>query len=134
MQRIEATRVVVELAGEAPIIGWFFKNDEKSNLKTDLMLFVTPHIVKSPVLTPAENYKFTRVDAHWDLPDFFFDESMDQREAHHRYEMEHNPRDYYQQTMKLPPPVDMGPAEAVESEVKESSTEVKAESPAATTK
>lgn len=89
--------------GQAPIIGWFFKRDAKFHTKNDLMLFVTPHIVKAPVLTPAENYKYTRVDAHWDLPDFFFDDSVDQRESKHRFEMDMNPRDHYPQTLKLPP-------------------------------
>jgi type IV pilus secretin PilQ/predicted competence protein len=93
--------------GEAPIIGWFFKSDSRGRRRNDLMLFVTPHIVKSPVLTPAENYKFTRVDAHWDLPDYFFDDSVETREKRHRYELDTNPRDYYPQTMKLPPPVEV---------------------------
>jgi type II secretory pathway component GspD/PulD (secretin) len=93
--------------GEAPIIGWFFKSDSKRQQKNDLMLFVTPHIVKSPVLTPAENYKFTRVDAHWDLPDFFFDDTVEARESRHRFELDQNARDYYPQTMKLPPPVEV---------------------------
>lgn len=93
--------------GQAPIIGWFFKRDAKLFTKNDLMLFVTPHIVKAPVLTPAENYKYTRVDAHWDLPDFFFDDTVDQRESRHRFELDHNPREYYPQTLKLPPPVEV---------------------------
>ncbi|MGI8907821.1 MAG: secretin N-terminal domain-containing protein [Candidatus Sumerlaeaceae bacterium] len=120
------TKTQVPWIGQTPIIGWFFKRDVKTHTKTDLMLFVTPHIVKSPVLTPAENYKFTRVDAHWDLPDFFFDDSVDQREAHHRWELDHNPRDYYPQTLKLPPPTELLPAESVESTVTETETTLEA--------
>jgi type IV pilus assembly protein PilQ len=99
--------------GQAPILGWFFKNDFKDFQKNDLMLFVTPHIVKAPIMAPAETYKFSRIDAHWDLPDFFFDDTIDQRESRHRFELDHNPRDYYPQTLKLPPPVeDQGALEA----------------------
>ena len=73
--------------GQAPVLGWFFKNDLKNMDKNDLMLFVTPHIVKAPILAPAETYNYSRIDAHWDLPDFFFDDSVDQRESHHRFEL-----------------------------------------------
>jgi type II secretory pathway component GspD/PulD (secretin) len=89
---------------KSPVLGWFFKNDNKNHEKNDLMLFVTPHIVKAPTLTPAENYKYTRIDAHWDLPDFFFDDSVDQREARHRYEADMDPRNYYPHDLLLPPP------------------------------
>ena len=92
--------------GQAPVLGWFFKNDLKNMDKNDLMLFVTPHIVKAPILAPAETYNYSRIDAHWDLPDFFFDDSVDQRESHHRFELDNNPRDFYPQTLKLPPPVE----------------------------
>jgi len=109
LRQIEAndSKTQVPWIGQAPIIGWLFKNDGKRHLKNDLMLFVTPHIVKSPVLTPAENYKYSRIDAHWDLPDFFFDDSVGQREARHRFEMDGNPREFYPQTLKLPPVVDV---------------------------
>lgn len=101
--------------GQAPIIGHFFKNSSKSFLKNDLMLFVTPHIVKAPVMAPAENYKYTRIDAHWDLPDFFFDESIENRENRHRGEADHTSRSYIPETLKLPP-VNTGAAGAEEAE------------------
>lgn len=122
------TKTQIPWLGETPIIGWFFKRDVKQHEKTDLMLFVTPHIVKTPVLTPAENYKFTRVDAHWDLPDFFFDDSVDQREARHRFELDHNARDYYPQTMKVPPPVDVPPGMMNQTGTEETSETLSAES------
>ncbi len=89
---------------KAPVLGWFFKNDNKTHEKNDLMLFVTPHIIKAPQLTPAENYKYTRIDAHWDLPDYFFDDSVDQRESHHRFEADMDPRNYYPNNLLLPAP------------------------------
>lgn len=89
---------------KSPILGWFFKNDNKSHEKNDLMLFVTPHIVKAPQLTAAENYKYTRIDAHWDLPDYFFDDSVDQREGRHRFEADMDARNYYPHDLLLPAP------------------------------
>lgn len=89
---------------KTPVLGWFFKSDNKVHEKNDLMLFVTPHIVKAPQLTPAENYKYTRIDAHWDLPDYFFDDSVDQRESHHRFEADMNAQNYYPNDLLLPPP------------------------------
>jgi type IV pilus secretin PilQ/predicted competence protein len=91
---------------KSPVLGWFFKGDNKIHEKNDLMLFVTPHIVKAPTLTPAENYKYTRIDAHWDLPDYFFDDSVDQRESHHRFEADMDTRNFYQQDLLLPMPPD----------------------------
>lgn len=91
----------------SPVLGWFFKSDNKVHTKNDLMLFVTPHIIKAPMLTPAENYKYTRIDAHWDLPDFFFDDSVDQREARHRFEADMDPRNYYPHDLLLPTPVEV---------------------------
>jgi len=91
---------------KSPVLGWLFKNDNKAHEKNDLMLFVTPHIVKAPTLTPAENYKYTRIDAHWDLPDYFFDDSVDQREANHRFEADMDPRNYYPHDLLLPMPPD----------------------------
>ncbi len=89
---------------KAPVLGWFFKNNSKFHDKNDLMLFVTPHIIKAPQLTAAENYKYTRIDAHWDLPDYFFDDSVDQRESHHRFEADMDARNYYPDNLLLPPP------------------------------
>lgn len=89
---------------KAPVLGWFFKSDNKQHTKNDLMLFVTPHIVKAPTLTAAENYKYSRIDAHWDLPDYFFDDSVDQREGRHRGEADQQARNYYPENLLLPPP------------------------------
>lgn len=89
--------------GQVPIIGWFFKKETKLNLKNDLMLFVTPHIVKAPVMAPAENYKWNRIDAHWDLPDFFFEDSVEQREKRHRGEADWSVKARSPETLKLPP-------------------------------
>ena len=106
LRQISATDTKREFPwlAKSPVLGWFFKQDDKRHEKNDLMLFVTPHIIKAPQLTPAENYKYTRVDAHWDLPDYFFDDSVDQRESHHHFEADMDARNYYPQNLLLPSP------------------------------
>jgi type IV pilus secretin PilQ/predicted competence protein len=66
--------------GEVSVLGHLFKGRNKNELKSDLSVFVTPKVIKAPVMSPAENYQYSRLDAHWDLPDYFFEESMAQRE------------------------------------------------------
>ena len=34
--------------GSIPILGWFFKSFYQTDIKTNLLVFVTPHIIKSP--------------------------------------------------------------------------------------
>jgi type II secretory pathway component HofQ len=40
-----------------------------------LILFITPHIIKDPTLSPEELRKYELVDYNWDLPDYFYDET-----------------------------------------------------------
>lgn len=95
-------RSQVPWLGQVPIIGWFYKGQSKGFLKNDLMLFVTPHIIKTPVLTAAENYNYTRLDAHWDLPDYFFDDSVEIRERRHRGDINSDPLSYKPEPVRLP--------------------------------
>jgi general secretion pathway protein D len=36
----------VPLLGDIPVLGWLFKNSNKTNRKTNLLVFITPHIIK----------------------------------------------------------------------------------------
>jgi len=36
----------IPLLGDIPVIGWLFKNESKEKTKTNLLVFLTPHIVK----------------------------------------------------------------------------------------
>jgi general secretion pathway protein D len=36
----------VPLLGDIPVIGWLFKNSSKKNVKTNLLVFITPRIIK----------------------------------------------------------------------------------------
>ena len=38
----------IPLLGDIPIIGWLFKNHSTTHRKTNMFIFITPHIVKNP--------------------------------------------------------------------------------------
>ena len=40
------------LLGDIPVLGLIFQKSEKTNTKTDLMIFITPHII-TPEVAPA---------------------------------------------------------------------------------
>jgi len=46
------TKKKLPLLGDVPILGLIFQKSEKTNTKTDLMIFITPHII-TPELAPA---------------------------------------------------------------------------------
>jgi len=58
-----------------PVLGWLFKNSNTRFEKTELVLFVTPHIVKDPTLSTPELRQYEQIDYNWDLPDYFYDET-----------------------------------------------------------
>ncbi|MCL5270629.1 MAG: secretin and TonB N-terminal domain-containing protein [bacterium] len=63
---------------EIPFFGWLFKDKHYDNAKTELVLMVTPKIVKDKIsLTDNEKYWYDRIDAKWNLPDTFFDQTGD---------------------------------------------------------
>jgi general secretion pathway protein D len=43
---VQETVNKVPLLGDIPVLGWLFKNSKKTNIKTNLLVFVTPHIIK----------------------------------------------------------------------------------------
>ncbi|MBL4903036.1 MAG: type II secretion system secretin GspD [Desulfocapsa sp.] len=38
----------IPLLGDIPLIGWLFKSKSTSHLKTNMFIFITPHIIKNP--------------------------------------------------------------------------------------
>jgi type II secretory pathway component GspD/PulD (secretin) len=36
----------VPLLGDIPLLGFFFRNKDNSDVKTELIIFITPHIIK----------------------------------------------------------------------------------------
>jgi type II secretory pathway component GspD/PulD (secretin) len=57
-----------------PVLSWLFKNQENQQRKTELYLFVTPHIVKDPTPTAYQMGLYDKLDYNWDLPDYYFDQ------------------------------------------------------------
>ena len=47
------TRKKVPFLGDIPIFGLAFQKTEKSKSKSDLLVFITPHIITIPVAAPA---------------------------------------------------------------------------------
>ena len=42
------TKRKVPILGDIPLLGWFFQNKNKTKIKQNLMIFITPSIIKSP--------------------------------------------------------------------------------------
>lgn len=57
-----------------PVFSWLFKNQSNSQTRTEMYLFVTPHIIKDPTPTAYQQALYDKIDYNWDLPDFYFDE------------------------------------------------------------
>ncbi len=64
-----------------PVLSWLFKSQSNQQTKTDLYLFVTPHIIKNPELSPYETAIYEKIDYNWDLPDYYFDEIYPRKSA-----------------------------------------------------
>jgi len=45
----------IPLLGDIPILGWLFKTHSTKHNKTNMFIFITPHIVKNPVDMPWRN-------------------------------------------------------------------------------
>lgn len=60
---------------EIPFFGWLFKNKTDDRTKIELVLMMTPRIIKSHMgLTDKEKYWYDKIDTDWHLPDYFFDD------------------------------------------------------------
>ncbi len=57
-----------------PLFGWLFKDNTTTAEKLELVMFVTPHIIKEPVLTAEEQFRYEQIDYDWELPDYFYDD------------------------------------------------------------
>jgi type II secretory pathway component GspD/PulD (secretin) len=74
-QSFNETGLGVPWLNQIPVMGWLFKSKTYGNRKTDLMAFVTPHIIKeAQTLTDNDKQRYNEIDVQWDLPDYFFDD------------------------------------------------------------
>jgi len=46
--KVEVTNSKVPILGDAPLIGWLFRNRSKTKTKQSLVMFLTPHIIRTP--------------------------------------------------------------------------------------
>lgn len=56
-QDTQAGEYKVPLLGDIPLVGWLFKSHGNSQEKTNLYIFITPHIVENPAELAAMHYK-----------------------------------------------------------------------------
>jgi type II secretory pathway component GspD/PulD (secretin) len=57
---------------DIPVTGWFFKSNSTVDNKLEMVMFVTPHIIKEPALSELEKTQYEQIDYGWDLPAEFF--------------------------------------------------------------
>ncbi|MBN1899721.1 secretin and TonB N-terminal domain-containing protein [Candidatus Sumerlaeota bacterium] len=62
---------------DIPVLGWLFKNNTKEKKQLEMVMFVTPHIIKEPALTELEKIEYEHIDYGWKLPEAFFTQEMD---------------------------------------------------------
>lgn len=58
-----------------PVLGWLFKDTSDNFSKSELVIFVTPHIIKQhQKLNEKEQYQYNWIDNVWNLPDEMFED------------------------------------------------------------
>ncbi|WP_051309211.1 type II secretion system secretin GspD [Desulfogranum japonicum] len=107
----------VPLLGDIPLLGWLFKSRTSSETKTNLFIFITPHIVENPAELAAIYYKKRDIMENLqpgssDIPDqFFYDKpSTDHAAAltdlgFARLQKKQNgaAKDYFMQALRIDP-------------------------------
>ncbi len=81
-QDTETGEYKVPLLGDIPLIGWLFKSRSEKEAKTNLFIFITPHIVENPAELAEIYYKKRDVmeslqPGSSEIPDRFFHEKAD---------------------------------------------------------
>jgi len=68
-ERDEDIIVKTPLLGDIPILGWFFKNKTTSKQKTNLLVFLTPHVIKDSLklskITDEKHDRFAMEERHY---------------------------------------------------------------------
>ena len=68
-EREEETVNKIPLLGDIPLLGWLFKNKSVEKKKTNLLIFLTPHIVREPEqldkLTGEKRLQFARMEERY---------------------------------------------------------------------
>ncbi len=65
----EDSTAKIPVLGDIPILGWFFKHKSRTIKKTNLLVFITPHIIKDSVqlaeITDKKKWEFARKEKHY---------------------------------------------------------------------
>lgn len=68
-ERDEDTMTKTPLLGDIPILGWLFKNKTTSKQKTNLLVFLTPHVIKDSLalsaITDEKHDRFAMEERHY---------------------------------------------------------------------
>ncbi len=57
-----------------PFLSWLFKSTSTEQTRTELVLFVTPRILKDMTPNTYETALYDKIDYNWDLPDYYYDQ------------------------------------------------------------
>ncbi len=107
----------VPLLGDIPLLGWLFKSHTSSKEKTNLFIFITPHIVENPAEIAEIYYRKRDMmekiqEGSSDIPDRFFHRQVNPEHAvaltdigfaklqKQEYE---RAKEYFQQALKIDP-------------------------------
>lgn len=90
---VEETKVPI--LGDIPLLGWLFKSKTTGKVKTNLMVFITPKIVRNP--KDSEQILNRKIDERID----FIQRNMDGRDPHGRY-IDEMPRGDKDDDVELP--------------------------------
>jgi len=56
-EELTSTGTQIPIVGDLPIIGWLFKSTKDANIRTELVILITPHIINRPEDLIAESEK-----------------------------------------------------------------------------
>jgi len=72
----------VPVLGDIPLLGFFFREDAKTNVKTELVLLITPHVLSAPSQGEAiTRQRLSKLSSHPNEMDLYFDELDKSRET-----------------------------------------------------
>jgi len=54
-EKVDDSESGVPLLSKLPLLGYFFKGTSKENEMTDVLIFITPHILKERVLADSQD-------------------------------------------------------------------------------
>lgn len=76
------TQSKVPVLGDIPLLGFFFREEEKADVKTELVLLITPHVLSAPSQGEAiTRQRLNKLTSHPNEMDLYFDELDRSRET-----------------------------------------------------